>query len=139
MNIQIVPGWEIPGADLSFSMACSSGPGGQNVNKVSTKVQLRCAVDQTVALSLGQKLRLRASYPSHFTTSGELIITCDETRSQQTNKERAIERLRSMVLAVRFPPRLRKKTQPTRASRERRLSEKKARSSVKQSRRVKAD
>ena len=128
------PGWEIPEAELSFRAVCSGGPGGQNVNKVSTKVQLRFAVDVSQALTPGQKIRLRASFPSHFTRSGELLIVSDETRSQETNKERALLRLRDMILSIRFPARLRKKTKPSRSARERRLFEKKSRGALKKSR-----
>lgn len=135
MTFELIPGWEVPENELSFRAVCSSGPGGQNVNKVSTKVQLRYAVQTSTALSMGHKLRLRACYPSHFTQAGEMLIICDETRSLETNKERALARLRTMILNVRFPPKLRKKTRPTRASKERRLSEKKSRSALKISRR----
>lgn len=139
MRLELVPGWEIPERELSFRAVCSSGPGGQNVNKVSTKVQLRYAVQESSTLSLGQKLRLQACYPSHFTQAGEFLVICDETRSLETNKERSLSRLRSMILNVRFPPKLRHKTRPTRGSKERRLSDKKSRSALKVSRRGPSD
>jgi hypothetical protein len=71
MNFSIIPGWEIPEQHLSLRAVCSSGPGGQNVNKVSTKVQLRFAVAQNNTLNWGQKLRLQASYPSSVSTKNQ--------------------------------------------------------------------
>ncbi len=135
MSFELLPGWVIPDADLEFRAVASGGPGGQNVNKVSTKIQLRFALDRSRALSPAQKARVRRAYPSHITQAGELLISNDETRSQETNKRRALNRLRSMLLAVRRPPKARIETRPTRAARQRRLADKQARGQLKQSRR----
>ncbi|HXS16569.1 MAG TPA: alternative ribosome rescue aminoacyl-tRNA hydrolase ArfB [Polyangiaceae bacterium] len=135
MKFEISPGWEIPAGDLSIVAVHSSGPGGQNVNKVSTKVQLRFSALHGSVLSAGQKDRLLETFRSYLNQAGELLISCDETRSLSTNKERALLRLRSMLLSIARPPKHRHKTQPTRGSRERRLTGKKRRSELKQQRR----
>lgn len=123
--------WLIPAQDLSVRFVRSSGPGGQNVNKVATKVELRLELRQTEALSLGQKTRLAERYPSQVTRDGQLVLTGDEHRSQAMNLEAARKRLREMILAVRRPPRVRRATKPSRAAKQRRLDEKRHRASVK--------
>ncbi len=139
MTIELAPGWEIPDSQLSLSTVTSSGPGGQNVNKVSTKVVLRFSFGQSEVLSSDQKARLRAQYPSHVTRQGELLVTCDETRSQEANKQRATARLVAMLNSIRHPPRIRKKTRPSRSQKRRRLEQKRARGELKKSRRVRVD
>lgn len=126
--------WLIPAGDLSVRFVRSSGPGGQNVNKVATKVELRFEFDRTEALSSGQKLRLAARYPSQITREGQLVLTGDEHRSQVMNLEAVRARLREMILAVRRPPRVRRTTKPTRAAKQRRLDEKRYRARVKSQR-----
>lgn len=123
--------WLIPAQDLSVRFVRSSGPGGQNVNKVATKVELRLELRQTEALSVGQKARLAQRYPSQVTREGQLILTGDEHRSQVMNLEAARKRLREMILQVRRPPRVRRATKPSRAAKQRRLDEKRHRASVK--------
>jgi len=137
MNFEIKPGWEIPDRDLTMRAVHSSGPGGQNVNKVSTKVQLRFSALSGSVLSAGQKARLAATFKSYLNQAGELLISCDESRSLETNKERALLRLRAMLLAIADPPKYRHKTKPTRGSRERRLAGKKRRGELKQQRQAK--
>lgn len=126
--------WTIPASDLSVRFVRSSGPGGQNVNKVATKVELRFALDLSAALTEGQKSRLRAMYPSFVTRSGELVLSGDEHRSQSMNLEATRARLRNMVLSARKPPRTRRPTQPSRASKRRRLDEKQKRGQIKKER-----
>lgn len=126
--------WLIPAADLQVRFVRSSGPGGQNVNKVSTKVELRFQLESTEALSVSHKARLSAAFPSAVTRGGEFIIQSDETRSQAMNLEAARERLKTMVLSTRLAPPMRRATRPTRGSKQRRLTEKKQRSSLKKQR-----
>lgn len=126
--------WLIPAQDLSVRFVRSSGPGGQNVNKVATKVELRFELERTEALSSGQKLRLAARYPSQVTREGQLVLSGDEHRSQVMNLEAVRERLREMILAVRRPPRARRPTKPSRAEKQRRLDEKRHRAGVKSQR-----
>jgi ribosome-associated protein len=133
--LQIAPGWAIPTEDLALAFVRSSGPGGQNVNKVATKVELRLKMQATSALTPGQKQRLLAAYPSHANSEGELILTSDRFRSQARNKRDAEERLIAMLLAVRSPPRRRVPTRPSRAAKTRRVAEKRARGEAKARRR----
>lgn len=123
--------WMIPAQDLSVRFVRSSGPGGQNVNKVATKVELRLELKRTEALSSGQKARLAERYPSQVTRDGQLVLTGDEHRSQVMNLEAARKRMREMILQVRRPPRARRPTKPSRAAKARRLDEKRHRANVK--------
>jgi ribosome-associated protein len=132
--LQIAPGWAIPAEDLALAFVRSSGPGGQNVNKVATKVELRLSL-RTSALTPGQKQRLSAAYPSHVSADGELILTSDRFRSQGRNKRDVEERLVAMLLAIRAPPPRRVPTRPSRAAKARRVAEKRARGEAKAQRR----
>lgn len=131
--------WEVPASDLSVRFVRSGGPGGQNVNKLATKAELRFALDATSCLTDGQKARLRALYPSAVTQSGELVLFGDEHRSQAMNLEATRQRLKSMILRARRPPRVRRPTQPTRAAKKRRREDKRKRSDLKRQRRAPFD
>ena len=133
-DLELLPEWLIPDADLLIRAVRSSGPGGQNVNKVSTKVELRFQIDSNQTLNIAQKRRLCEAHPSMYAKSGEFIITCDESRSQDLNREKALERLRSMILAVRIPPKFRVATRPTKGSQRRRIEGKKRNSQLKETR-----
>lgn len=135
----IIGGLSIAENELSWSAVRSSGPGGQNVNKVSTKVVLRFAFEGSDGLTLGQKARLRERFSGYLTKNGELVIASDETRSQETNRARAFERLAAILSAVRAPPRKRIGTKPTRASKERRLESKSRQGQLKKTRRAPVD
>ncbi len=132
--LELDENWWIPARDLTARFVRSSGPGGQNVNKVATKVELRLDLAGTEALSPSQKARLAASFPSQVTREGELIVTGDEHRSQSMNLEATRLRLREMILRIRRPPRIRKKTAPSRAAKKRRLDDKRHRAQLKQKR-----
>jgi len=122
MPLVVNPRVELPDTDLSFSYMRSPGPGGQNVNKVATAVQLRFDLAGTLALSEAQKLRLRALAGHRLNDDGTVLIVAREYRSQERNRAEALERLRTLVLAALTPPKPRRATRPTRASKERRLS-----------------
>lgn len=121
---------QIPEWELQERFIRASGPGGQNVNKVSTAVQLRWNV---LASSIPPpvKARFRKRYGARLTQDGELILEAKDHRSQGLNREAARKRLADMVKSVAEPPRRRIKTKPTRASVRRRLDGKKQRSAVK--------
>jgi ribosome-associated protein len=103
----------------------SSGPGGQNVNKVNTAVQLRFDAARTPAFGEDVFERLRRLAGSRMTRDGVVVITAQRYRTQERNREDAVDRLVRLITRAAYPPRPRKKTKPTRASRERRIEEKK--------------
>src|SRR5262245_59357578 len=133
--LEVAPGWVIPSQDLEFSYVRSSGPGGQNVNKLSSKVELRFALAATLALTPAQKRRLMAAFPSHVTRGGEFILTADSQRSCVQNEREVRERLVDMLLSVRSPPARRVPTRPSRAAKRRRVADKRARGDTKRERR----
>jgi ribosome-associated protein len=137
--LQVAPGWVVPAVDVEYKFVRSSGPGGQNVNKVATKVELRLKLAATAALNAGQKRRLVAAHPSHVTADGDFIVTSDRFASQLRNQRDAEERLMGMLLAIRLPPRRRVATRPSRAAKARRLSDKRARGEAKSLRRRPSD
>ena len=130
MAIIVTPRVIIPDSELSLSFARSGGPGGQNVNKVSSKAVLRWRVVETSVLTPGAKARLLEALGSRVTKDGELVIACDETRDQAQNVSIAEGRLAAFVKASLVPPKTRHKTRPTRGSVERRLKAKTVRSTV---------
>ena len=125
----------IPLNEFSFSFMRSSGPGGQNVNKVNTKARLRWPVLDSPSLPPAVRERFIQRFRSRLTTEGELIITSQRYRDQKRNVADCLDRLRVMLLEVAQPPRRRKVTKPTRASRQRRLTEKRHKSERKALRR----
>jgi ribosome-associated protein len=124
MNLIVRPGLEIPDADLEVAFVRSAGPGGQNVNKVASAVQLRFALAANTTLSEDVKSRLRQLAGQRMTDAGELLIISRESRSQEQNRRMAERRLLELVRRALIPPKKRHATKPTRASRERRLESK---------------
>lgn len=132
--IRVTPSISIDESELSFEFVRASGPGGQNVNKVATAVQLRFDAARTRAFGEEVFERLRRVAGSRMTREGVVVITAQRYRTQERNREDAIDRLVRMVARAAYPPRPRKKTKPTRASQERRIEEKKRRGEKKRAR-----
>lgn len=120
--------------EVSYKAVRSSGAGGQNVNKVASKVELHFMVEESQALSEEEKERLKKKLRSRLTTNDELILQSDESRSQHKNKELVTARFVEMVKAALVKPKPRKKTKPSRAAKEKRLKAKKIRSEKKSNR-----
>lgn len=133
-QVRLAPGVFVRDDDLTFRAVRSAGPGGQNVNKRSTKVELRIAID-AIPLDRGARTRLARLAASRLTDAGEIIITADEERSQRRNRDAALARLRELVARALVRPKPRKPTRPTRGSVERRIREKKQRAETKRLRR----
>lgn len=130
----------IPDSELSLSFIRSGGPGGQNVNKVASAVQLRFDLAGSTAISAAVKARLRVLAGRRVTDDGALLIVAREHRSQEQNRREAEERLATLVRAALIEPRTRYATKPTRASKMRRLEGKSHRSTVKKQRgRIRGD
>jgi ribosome-associated protein len=121
----------VPAAALSVRAVRSSGPGGQNVNKVATKIDLRVDLDRIEGLSDGARLRLDALVQHRLDAEGRLLVTSQATRNQARNLDDAREKVRALVAAALVRPRPRTATRPSAAARERRLGGKRSRSGVK--------
>jgi ribosome-associated protein len=124
----------IPNAELSESFVRSTGPGGQNVNKLSTKVELRWNPTTSTAISEAQKSYLLQRLAHRIIESGELIISADEHRTQGRNRDEARKKLALVVRQALVRPKKRRPTKPSRASIKRRLDGKKHRSGTKKNR-----
>lgn len=124
----------IPLDEFEIIYARSSGPGGQNVNKVNSKAQLRWPVLSSPSLSPQIRERLLARHGKRVTGEGILLVTSQRFRDQGKNVADCFDRLREMLLEAATPRRTRKETKPPRRARERRLRDKQVRSQVKQGR-----
>jgi ribosome-associated protein len=122
-------------SELTFSFIRSSGPGGQNVNKVATAVQLRFDVKNSPSLTEEVKSHLIRLAGKRMTLDGVLLIEAKRYRTQENNKEDAIERLTNLIQKAGIKPKKRIHTLPNRSSREKRLKEKKKKGEIKKYRR----
>jgi ribosome-associated protein len=129
----------IPAHEVTTSFVRSSGPGGQNVNKVASKVQLRWTPRTSAAVSDADRSYLLTRLAAKLTTEGELIVASALTRDQGRNRLDAETKLGAIVRAALVRPKTRRTTRPSAASKARRIEEKKARGEVKRRRRAAAD
>lgn len=130
---------QVPLSELVYTASRASGPGGQHVNTTDSRIQVRWNVLASAALTEGERAMVRKNLASRLTEAGDLILASDTHRSQRRNREEVTQRLASLVREALIPPKPRKKTRPTKASREKRLEEKRKKSSTKQGRRKKYD
>jgi ribosome-associated protein len=119
MNISLLRESIRSASVLSFSR--SSGPGGQNVNKLNTKVTLRLRLDNIIGLSEAELSRMRELLANRINAEGEIVIHADEERSRRTNQERVYLRIEALIAGAARLPRQRKPTRPSKAAREKRL------------------
>lgn len=131
--------WEIPDNELEWQYVRSSGPGGQNVNKVASKVQLRWRVVDNRSLPPEVRDRLKQRERNRITIEGDLVLSSQKTRDQERNREDCLAKLAEMIESAAYRPKTRRATKPTRGSQERRLKAKKQRSERKSGRRFGAD
>ena len=132
--LQISPTLAIPDQELEERFVRSSGPGGQNVNKVSTAVELRFDVARSPSLPEAVRERLLARRDRRITDDGVLVLSAQRFRTQDRNREDARERLAAVIVAALTAPKKRVATKPTKGSKERRLGAKRERSTVKRHR-----
>jgi ribosome-associated protein len=129
----------IPAADLRWTAVRSSGPGGQNVNKVSSKIELRFDLVGTGALDNLTKARLRSLARSKLDAEGQLVITSQVSRDRQRNLEDAREKLRELIARASERPKPRRATRPSSGAVRARLEDKKHRGARKKDRRARSD
>ncbi|MDX2446214.1 MAG: alternative ribosome rescue aminoacyl-tRNA hydrolase ArfB [Desulfobacterales bacterium] len=132
--IQVTPNIQIHENEMTFDFIRASGPGGQHVNKVCTAVQLRFDAQQSAGLTPEIFHRLKKLAGKRMTDDGLLIIQASRFRSQEKNRQDAVERLVALVRKATEKPKPRKKTRPTRASKERKLAAKQIRGRLKKTR-----
>src|SRR5580658_10079671 len=118
MPVQITPDISLPDQDLVWTFVRSSGPGGQNVNKVASAAQLRFDLARSAALAPEVKARLRGLSGRRLTSEGAILIIARNHRTQESNRREAEARLTELIQRALIPPKPRKPTKPTRAARE---------------------
>jgi ribosome-associated protein len=130
----ITPDIAIPDEELEWKFIRSSGPGGQNVNKVASAAQLRFLLPLNASLPVNVRNRLRRLAGSKLIDDGSILFKSMSERSQEQNRRAALERLEALIRAALVEPKIRKKTRPTKGSKERRIESKKRRGATKQGR-----
>ncbi len=132
-SVTLAPGVSVDWAHVRFAFARSGGPGGQNVNKRSTKAELRVN-PRILPMHAAAVERLLHNARGYLTEEGDILIVSDEHRSQGQNKDECLQRLRTMIVQAQAIPKRRIKTKPSRGSKERRIQAKKVRGEIKKHR-----
>jgi ribosome-associated protein len=132
--LEITPKITIPGSEIEVEAVRSSGPGGQNVNKVSSKIELRFDLKNTSSLTDVVRGRLQIIAKNKLDADGRILITSQKTRDQPKNLIDAREKLKEIILRALEEPKARVETRPSRGAKERRLTNKKERSGIKKAR-----
>ena len=131
MSLIITPDIVIPDEELEWKFIRSSGPGGQNVNKVASAAQLRFLLPQNASLPVAARNRLRRLAGQKLVDDGSILFKSVSERSQEGNRRAAQGRLEALIRAALVEPKIRKKTRPTKSSKERRIDSKKRRGATK--------
>ena len=134
-EVRVRTGLVIPAADLEIRFSRSGGPGGQNVNKVETRAEVRFDLAATTLFRPEEKARALAVLAPRLAGEGVLIVLCDRTRHRERNLREALFKMGELLREAIIPPKKRHRTRPTRGSRERRLDVKRRRAEVKRARR----
>lgn len=135
-GMELAPRVRLPESAVRFKFVRARGPGGQNVNKVSSACEMRVWLNDLVPHLRDTAIeRLKTALGSRLTAAGEILIVSDERRTQEQNRDAVLERLRDLLIAAMAEPKRRKKTKPSRGAQRRRLESKRARSAVKSQRR----
>jgi ribosome-associated protein len=136
---ELAPGVYAPEGAIRVQFSRSSGPGGQNVNKLNTKAEVWVSIQGLRGLSIDAIQRLMMSAGHRLTREGQIHIVAESERSQEQNRAEVFEKLRQLLVEAMIRPKPRKRTRPTRGSKQRRLETKKARSAVKAGRRFREE
>ena len=136
--LEVTPRIRIPCREFEWGVARSSGPGGQNVNKVNSKVMLRWPLLVSEGLPPDVRARFVAAFGRRLTNEGDLVLTSERFRDQPRNVTDCLEKLTEMLRSVAVAPKARKPSKPSKASKRRRVESKRQRAEVKQSRRAPA-
>jgi len=134
-NFQIAPGVSIAAGRMRMQFARSGGPGGQNVNKLNTKAELWVHVDSIIGLNERAKSRLRTIAGNRLTQADEIHLRSEEERSQESNRQTVLMRLREMIIEAKVEPKIRRKTKPSKAAKRKRMDSKRHRGQIKSNRR----
>lgn len=138
-GIELGPGVWTDREQLRFGFSRSSGPGGQNVNKVNTKTELRISLAAMHGLSDRALVRLRTLAGRRITPDGDVLLTADSQRTQESNRRACLEKLRELIETAIVEPKVRKKSKPSKGAKRRRLESKKKQGEKKKARSWKAE
>lgn len=133
-GVELAPSVWADRADLRFAFSRSSGPGGQNVNKVNTKTEMRVAITAIHGLSDRATTRLKAAAGRKLLPDGDLLITSETERTQEANRQSCLRKLRELIVAAQVEPKVRRKVKVSKAAKARRVESKRVRGEIKRGR-----